>query len=52
MPPPSAPQFFIGRESRKDAWANELRQREKILATNFVKEEFKDLNLKAVMETV
>jgi hypothetical protein len=44
MPPRSAPQFFIGRESLKDAWVNELiDQRKKLLVTNSVKEEFKDI---------
>jgi hypothetical protein len=44
MPPRLAPQFFIGRESPKDAWANQLiDQRKKILVTNSVKEEFKDI---------
>ncbi len=44
MPPRLAPQFFMGRESQKDAWANKLiGQRKKILVTNRVKEEFKDM---------
>ncbi len=43
MPPPLAPQFFIGRESLKDAWVNQLRAREKILVTNIVKKEFKEI---------
>ena len=29
MPPLLAPQFFIGHESPKDAWANKLRKTEK-----------------------
>ncbi len=29
MPPLLAPQFFIGHESPKDAWANKLREKEK-----------------------
>jgi len=28
MPPPLAPQFFIGHESPKDAWVNQGRTRE------------------------
>ena len=44
MPPRLAPQFFIGRESQKDAWVNKLiGQGKKILVTNRVKEEFKDM---------
>jgi hypothetical protein len=44
MPPCLAPQFFIGRESPKDAWVNKLiGQRKKILVTNVVKEEFNDI---------
>jgi len=46
MPPPLAPQFFIGRESQKDVWVTSfLDQRKKILVTNMVKEEFKDVGL-------
>ncbi len=46
MPPRLAPQFFIGCESPKDAWVNKLiGQRKKILVTNMVKEEFKDIEL-------
>jgi len=29
MPPLLVPQFFIGHESLKDAWANKLREAEK-----------------------
>jgi len=29
MPPLKAPQFFIGRESPKDVWVNQLRSKEK-----------------------
>jgi len=45
MPPQQAPQFFIGRESQKDVWVTSLDQRKKILVTNMVKEEFKDIEL-------
>ena len=45
MPPPLAPQFFIGHESQKDVWVTSLDQRKKILVTNMVKEEFKDIEL-------
>jgi len=43
--PIQAPQFFIGRESQKDVWVTSLDQRKKILVTNMVKEEFKDIEL-------
>jgi len=46
MPPLQAPQFFIGRESPKDAWVTSLDQRKKILVTNMVKEEFKDIEIR------
>ena len=45
MPPLKAPQFFIGRESQKDVWATSLNQRKKILVTNMVKEESKNIEL-------
>ena len=45
IPPQQAPQFFIGRESQKDVWVTSLDQRKKILVTNMVKEEFKDIEL-------
>ena len=45
MPPQLAPQFFIGRESQKDVWVTSLDQRKKILVTNMVKKEFKDIKL-------
>jgi hypothetical protein len=45
MPPPISPTIFIGRESPKDAWVNQLRQRKKTLVTNMVKEEFNVLEL-------
>jgi len=38
MPPPLAPQFFIGRESLKDAWVNQLRTREKDIGHEHCKE--------------
>ena len=44
--PIQAPQFFIGRESPKDAWVISLDQRKKILVTNVAKEEFKDIELR------
>jgi len=46
MPPLYKPhKFFIGRESPKDVWVNQPRKRKKILVTNMVKEEFKDIEL-------
>jgi hypothetical protein len=47
MPPLYKPhRFFIGRKSPKDVWVNQLLdQRKKILVTNTVKEEFKDIEL-------
>jgi hypothetical protein len=45
IPPLLAPQFFIGCESQKDVWGNQLRLKKKILITNMVKEEFKDFGL-------
>ena len=38
MPPPLAPQFFIGRESPKDAWVNQLRTSEKDIGHEHCKE--------------
>jgi len=38
MPPPLAPQFFIGRESLKDAWVNYLRSMEKDMGHEHCKE--------------
>ena len=45
MPPQQAQQFFIGREPQKDVWVTSLDQRKKILVTNVVKEEFKDIEI-------
>jgi hypothetical protein len=46
MPPLYKPyKFFIGRESPKDVWVTSLDQRKKILVTNMVQEEFKDIEL-------
>ena len=46
MPPLYKPhKFFIGREPPKDVWVTSLDQRKKILVTNVVKEEFKDIEL-------
>ena len=38
MPPPLSPQFFIGRESQKDAWVNQLGIREKDIGHEHCKE--------------
>ena len=43
--PIQAPQFFIGRESPKDVWVSQPGKRKKILVTNMLKEEFKDIGL-------
>jgi hypothetical protein len=46
MPPLYKPhKFFIGRESPKDVWVTSLYQGKKILVTNVVKEEFKDIEI-------
>ena len=46
MPPRYKPhKFFIGRESLKDVWVDQLRSQEKDIGHEQVKEEFQDTEL-------
>jgi len=46
MPPPYKPhKFFIGRESLKDVWVNQLRSQEKDISHERAMKEFTDIEI-------